>query len=184
MKLFTFTGETPAAALKKATEECGDNAFIVNTKELQKKTPSQAAIHEVVVAIDIEEAQEEVSPQKAPNHLPARSSNQPDLEDDVLLNLSETVKQITKIAQVTDEPYQPYRSQKATPKEKISSVNTNNNSGSPAETVPLKNIQSEISKLTDKVKLIQHMIWDQNEDTRSFLTIPPEFAEIYRIAKK
>jgi len=42
-------------------------------------------------------------------------------------------------------------------------------------------IQQEISQLNDKIKLIQNMFWEEkNPDT----TIPPEFSEIYRIARQ
>ena len=37
MKLMTFTGETPAVALRKAQEECGEEAMVVGTKEIRKK---------------------------------------------------------------------------------------------------------------------------------------------------
>jgi flagellar biosynthesis protein FlhF len=180
MKLFTFTGETPADALKKATEECGDDAFVVNTKELQKKTPSQPAIHEIVVALEMED-----SPKEAPKPTPNRS-NLDNFDDDVFVNLSETVKQITKITQMTDEPYHNQLKERfdtPTPTLNQTTNKVAKKQEQTVATVPLKNIQTEINKLTDKVKLIQHMIWDQDDHRKSNLIIPPEFAEIYRIAK-
>ena len=45
----------------------------------------------------------------------------------------------------------------------------------------LKDIKKEISKLTDKVKLIQNMFWDEKASTMN-QSIPLEFAEIYKMA--
>ncbi len=45
----------------------------------------------------------------------------------------------------------------------------------------LKAIKSELFKLADKVKLIQNMVWEEKKPLSG--SIPPEFAEIYRIAK-
>lgn len=176
MKLYTFTGETPAEALKKAQIECGEDALVVNTKEIRKRTINTPSLYEVVVASEGEKEEEEKPPVKSdPAHSPYD-------KDDVLLNLSETVKQITKIAQVTETEESAAKAQ--TPKQ------TSNEEEAPAaksvkspDTMHLKDIQSEIGKLTDKVKLIQNMMWDQEKDTRNGLSIPPEFAEIFRIAK-
>ena len=52
MKLYTFTGETPSEALKKAQNACGKDALVVNTKMIRKKTLTQDALYEVVVAVE------------------------------------------------------------------------------------------------------------------------------------
>jgi len=44
----------------------------------------------------------------------------------------------------------------------------------------LKEIKSEMIKLTDKIKFIQDMVWDEKVSELEYL-IPPEFAEMYRI---
>ena len=175
MKLYTFTGETPAEALKKAQIECGEDALVVNTKEIRKRTINTPSLYEVVVASEGEKEEEKPPVKSDPSHSPYDN-------DDVLLNLSETVKQITKIAQVTEAEESAGKAQ--TPKQ------TSNEEESPIvksvkspDTMHLKDIQSEIGKLTDKVKLIQNMMWDQEKDARNGLSIPPEFAEIFRIAK-
>ena len=185
MKLYTFTGETPAEALKKAQIECGEDAMVVNTKEIRKRTINSPALYEVVVASEegSAAARETEAPAPASGYNSANS-----MEDDVLLNLSETVKQITKIAQVTEE--------ENAKKESREPVKIEASVSSPAPqaavTAPprssgdgmqLKDIQGEIAKLTDKVKLIQNMMWDKQKE-RSGLSIPPEFAEIFRLAKE
>jgi len=52
MKLFTFTGETPSEALQKAQNACGKDALVVNTKMLRKKTLTQSALYEIVIAVE------------------------------------------------------------------------------------------------------------------------------------
>ena len=47
----------------------------------------------------------------------------------------------------------------------------------------IKEIQSELKKLNDKVKLIQNTLWDEKSPKNMSVAIPKEFAEIYRIAK-
>ncbi|MDQ1340393.1 MAG: flagellar biosynthesis protein FlhF, partial [Campylobacterota bacterium] len=172
MKLYTFTGETPAEALKKAQLECGEDALVVNTKEIRKRTINSPALYEVVVASEENE--------KKPSKETIQKSEKSYIDtDDVLLNLSETVKQITKIAQITEKDPVEKKEEKREEKEKESLpkiIQSNDN-------MHLKDIQQEIGKLTDKVKLIQNMIWDTEKQNRSGISIPPEFAEIYRIAK-
>lgn len=52
MKTFTFSGETPAEALKKARDALGDDAMIIQTKEVRKKTLNQAGLYELVVGVN------------------------------------------------------------------------------------------------------------------------------------
>jgi flagellar biosynthesis protein FlhF len=48
-----------------------------------------------------------------------------------------------------------------------------------------KENQREISKLNDKIKLIQNMFWEEKHpDETLSTTIPPEFSEIYKIARQ
>lgn len=168
MKLYTFTGETPAEALKKAQLECGEDALVVNTKEIKKKTINSPSLYEVVVA------SEEGKPEPEKKNEAYTEDDSSFDSDDVLLNLSETVKQITKIAQITEKDPLEKKEQKNEPLPKIVQSN---------DSMHLKDIQSEIGKLTDKVKLIQNMIWDGDKQSRNGISIPPEFAEIFRIAK-
>jgi flagellar biosynthesis protein FlhF len=52
MRILTFTGSTPAKALKKAQERLGEEAMLIETREVQKKGPGREALYEVVVGID------------------------------------------------------------------------------------------------------------------------------------
>jgi len=158
VKFLTFSGETPAAALKQAQQECGENALVVSTKQIRKKTINSTSLYEVVVAV--EETQERYS---RPKPQPTRKSS-----EDVLLNISEAAKQISKIAKVTTTGF----------KDEI----TQESPMIPRASEELGSIKDEITKLADKIKLIQEMFWDEKAPNN--IKIPPEFAEIYKLAKK
>ncbi|MDD2825593.1 MAG: flagellar biosynthesis protein FlhF [Sulfurospirillaceae bacterium] len=161
VKFHTFSGETPAEALKKAQHECGENALVISTKQVKKKTINSSALYEVVVAID-----ENQKPQPIKDVQPQQNRYQS--SDDVLFSLSEAAKQITQIAQATNENADflpPKNTQKLI-----------NNEG-------LGDIKNEITKLADKIKLIQEMFWEEKAHHRNNLAIPSEFSEIYKLAK-
>lgn len=161
MKILTFSGSTPAEALKKAQLEVGEDAMLIETREIQKKSLGKNALYEIVVGIEEENAPKPKSLPKEP-----LSSQRPltQKSNDVLYNISEAAKQISKIAEVTEEE-RPSRAPVAPPSE------------------DLKKIKDEIEKLGDKVKLIQNMFWDEKAPKNS-APIPPEFAEIYRLAQQ
>ena len=160
MKFHTFSGETPAEALKKAQVECGENALVINTKQIRKKTISASALYEVVVAIEENQA-------PPPRPTPP-TQNRYKSGEDVLFSLSEAAKQISQIAQATSD------SGSSFPPKNIEK--SQNNEG-------LGDIKNEITKLADKIKLIQEMFWDEKAHLRNNLSIPSEFAEIYKLAK-
>ena len=162
MKFHTFSGETPAEALKRAQQECGENALVISTKQIRKKTISSSALYEVVVAI------EDAPMQGAPRVEPKAEPKYTKSGEDVLFSLSEAAKQISQIAQATSDT-------------------SFSNSMKPLEkTVPnedLGDIKNEINKLADKIKLIQEMFWEEKAPHRNHLAIPSEFSEIYKLAK-
>jgi flagellar biosynthesis protein FlhF len=164
VKFHTFSGETPAEALKKAQIECGENALVISTKQLRKKTISTAALFEVVIAIDDEKAQ--AIPERKP--FPSPETSKYKSGEDVLFSLSEAAKQISQIAQVAGDSTAS-RFEKNPQK-------TSHNDG-------LGDIKSEINKLADKIKLIQDMFWEEKAPSRNHLAIPSEFSEIYKLAK-
>jgi flagellar biosynthesis protein FlhF len=51
MNMLSFLGKTPTLALKKAQEECGEDAIVMTTKKINGGT-DQEAVYEVVVAIE------------------------------------------------------------------------------------------------------------------------------------
>lgn len=126
-KLHTFMGDTPAQALKKAQETFGSDILLVENKEIRKKSLTQPGLYEIVIAVDeIEgktdtqstESKTESSTDLAPE-LPQNSvqkkldeiaekkmakkrqeANKPRIYDEVTLQLSNAVKEISQIANV------------------------------------------------------------------------------------
>ncbi len=52
MKLYTYSGETPQEALGKARNAHGDEALVVETREIRKRTASEAGLFEAVIAVN------------------------------------------------------------------------------------------------------------------------------------
>jgi flagellar biosynthesis protein FlhF len=171
MKILTFTGRTPSEALKKAKMEIGDEGMLIETKEVQKKALGREALYEIVIGID-----EEMIPATYKKSQKPLSKQQPlkDESQDVLYDISHAAKQISEISKVVDDPLKEY----------MEPLQNTRQTPSPAvEPKELKEIKAEINKLTDKVKIIQNMFWDEKApDLES--QIPPEFAEIYRLASQ
>lgn len=199
MKLLSFQAETPALALKKAQEHCGEDALVVNTKLIRQKTAMTPPLYEVVVAIETV-AKKETSMQVSAVEPQTRAKA---LES--APSLSSAAKQMSAQAPVTPPAPAPAPAKKPEPmvpleayvkpqeegeaqsavasKEAGQSTPQASASVSMINTDELKTIKTEISKLVDNVKLIQNMVWDNNEVMREGLVIPPEFAEIYKVSK-
>lgn len=159
MKILTFVGSSPSEALKKAkAHPLYDDMIHIDTKELQRKTLTKDAIYEIIMGIE-SQAKEHSTYENIKNQTkPLRQSS-----EDVLFDISNAASQISKIAQ-TKEPLFDFST-----KEKQ------------VEPLDLSEIKNEILKLNDKVKLIQNMFWEDKSSTIS-QNLPPEFAEIYRLA--
>ena len=162
MKFHTFSGETPAEALKQAQQDCGENALVISTKQIRKKTISTSALYEVVVAV------EEDQPTPIPKKPEPRAENKYKSGEDVLFSLSEAAKQISQIAQATGD---------------IGSSNASRQAERAQNSEGIGEIKCEINKLADKIKLIQEMFWEERAPHRNNLAIPSEFSEIYKLAK-
>jgi len=106
MKLMTFTAPTPAQALKAAQKECGEDALVVSTKQIRKKSLTQPALYEIVVAVEDvppSSKKESVSIQPSTSKyqtLQNVSSMEEDPEE-VFVNISKVARQISEIAQVS-----------------------------------------------------------------------------------
>ncbi len=183
MKLMTFTAPTPAQALKAAQQQCGEDALVVSTKQIRKKSLSQPALYEVVVAIEDtppakkRKKRETASAKETTEHAGRRKSEQLDDSEDVLVNISKAAREISQIANVSSSA-SPRR-----PKVKIEVEEEDDFAPDKRiEMEELKDIKGELLKLSDKIKLIQNMVWEEKKPLQPGM-IPPEFAEIYRIAK-
>ncbi len=168
MKILTFSGRTPSEALKKAKLEVGDDGMLIETREIQKKALGREALYEIVIGIEDHDKHTTYKKMTKPlqDQKPIASHS-----EEVLYDISNAAKQISKIANVTD-PLDDFSMQ--------NSLAPKPNSLEPKE---LKEIKSEISKLGDKVKLIQNMFWSEKLPNLQG-QIPPEFAEIYRLASQ
>ena len=166
MKILTFTGRTPSEALKKAKIEIGNDGMLIETREIKKKALGRDGLYEIVIGIE----EDDIHPTypKRPNKPLSQQRPLKQESQDVLYDISSAATQISEIANVRDLMYE-YSPQKVAP-----------NAYEPKE---LKEIKNEINKLGDKVKLIQNMFWDEKAPALQS-QIPPEFAEIYRLASQ
>ncbi len=172
MNILSFTGRTPSEALKKAKMEIGDEGVIIETKEIRKKSLSQEGLYEIIVGIDGNNLQKSYQKTRKP-----LSKQKPVKEEseEILLDISNAAQQIAKISKVTNDPLAEYM-QPPKYEQKTAPL-------TPSEPKELKEIRTEINKLSDKVKIIQNMFWDEKSPATE-IPIPSEFAEIYRLARK
>ncbi|RAX58126.1 flagellar biosynthesis protein FlhF [Helicobacter monodelphidis] len=211
MKVYTYQGESPTEALQIAQQKHGEEALVLQTKEVRKKTMTQPALYEVQVAID-----EEAQPSMPPSLPPKKSNNASERlqeiaqksleakrnakkapaltpvlglgeESDDLLQLSDTVRQISELAGVPTSQKNHSLSNKLN-KELSRPIVGQNMGNTEAESTKneikeLKAIKAEIDKLNDKMKILGEMVWDKEGPKKEGLMIPQEFAEIYRLAK-
>ncbi|MDF1875940.1 flagellar biosynthesis protein FlhF [Sulfurimonas sp. SAG-AH-194-I05] len=169
MKILTFTGATPSEALKKAKREIGDEGMLIETREIQKKGLGRPAIYEIVIGIEELELQKKIQKNAYLNKPLSKQKPIKEESEDIYFDISNAAKQISKISDVTD-PLASFSNRQSTEPIK------------PAlQPKELKEIKSEINKLGDKVKIIQNMFWDEKGPSLES-SIPPEFAEIYRLA--
>ncbi len=156
MKLYTFTASSPSLALQKAQNACGEEALVISTKQIQKKSLISDGLYEVVVAID--------DSKNIKKNKPTKSIKQKNKAEDVLLNLSTAAKQISKIDNFSSSL------DTLKPKKRSNSIE-------------LDTIQNNLDQLNDKIQILQNMIWHDAQQ-KNELIIPPEFAQIYKIAKE
>ena len=164
MKILTFSGKTPTEALKKAQAAVGEDAMLIETREIQKKALGKEPLYEIVVGVD-EKQTKTVSQASRAKPLEMQKPIKEDSED-VYYNISRAARQISDIAKVADEEV--YSGERTTHVE----------APQPKELVDIK---AELSKLGDRVKLIQNMFWQERSPNLD-RAIPPEFAEIYKMA--
>ena len=192
-KFHTFTGESTIEALKKAQEACGEKAILVTTKQIQAKTINKKPLYEILVSVEEDEVKQPPKPNaKAINYENAYSkfsknyeppkpkfeikeepakfeakttSPEPyDPNESVLLNISDVAKEISAIANVDMD--------------EIKEPNTN------GMNKKIDDVAKQVSVLSEKIGLITDMIWDEKAPNRNNLSIPPEFASIYKLAKQ
>ncbi len=147
MKLKTYTAESYTEALNKVKQELGDDAVIVSSKEIKRKTLTTPGLYEIIVAVEEKTDNKKVSKKEK--------------IDDVMLKLSNAAKEISTF----------------TPKEK----KTDHINIKPANTDEIKELKNKIEQIADTLKYLQANVWDFTN--RNTIEIPPEFSEIYALAK-
>lgn len=226
-KLHTFMGDTPAQALKQAQQAHGDDILLVESKEIRKKSLTQPALYEIVIAVDEETKPQENKVEQQTQQTQEQSKNsiqkkldeiadkrmakkkqealKPKAYDEVTLQLSDAVKQISQIANVPSNIPTATPSVKNIPAKstypkpqaqiqqnssldiradnKIHNIESSKIAQSMQEKLELKEIRQELDSISDKLKIIQNMFWDEKGPKNDGINIPQEFAEIYRIAK-
>ncbi|MDR2639113.1 MAG: flagellar biosynthesis protein FlhF [Helicobacteraceae bacterium] len=177
MKLFTYTGETPADALKQIEADWGGDALVVSNKEIRKKSLGQSALYEIVVGVEDESAARKIAKEKP----------KPNKDDDVLVKISDTAKEIEEIMRKEGKLGAPRaETPKPNPPIKATATIAHKPSAAPApvkEVYEIDALNRKVDDLNDRVKLLQHSMWEKVIDPKS-LPIPPEFAEIYRISRQ
>jgi flagellar biosynthesis protein FlhF len=146
----TFTGQTMQEAMAKVKAIVGDDALIVSSREIKRKTLTTPGLYEIVVKVE-----DEV---KAP-----KKEKKSSFGNDVMLKISEAAKEINSISNPTDKF------------QNNNKLNTN--------VVEIKELQKEIKEITNNMRLLQATVWDLNAPKRDNIIIPPEFSEIYAVAK-
>lgn len=204
MKLYVYTGETSGEALRVAQEKHGENALVVKTEEKRKKSLTQPGLYEVTIAVDDGSGDDGVIVEMPPQP-PKRSNNASSRLEEIarkeyekrkslknaapklpiideksdatsaFSQLSNIVREVSEIANV------PSPTQSHTAKDGLKSPVMPESVK--MDTKELKAIKTEIDKLNDKLKIIQNMFWDEKSPKEDGLVIPPEFAEIYHLAK-
>ena len=158
MKLKTFTAPTYTEALNKVKAELGDEVVIVSSKEIKRKTLTSSGLYEIVVAI------EDNHQAPKPKTNPKKNDDYNDKMNEVMLKLSSAAKEIGTISK----------------KEPNASLNENVVK-SVAKNDEILVLKEEINKIADTLKYLQATVWDINK--KNDLEIPPEFSEIYALAK-
>lgn len=153
MKLKTFTAPTYAEAFKKVKEEVGEDAVIISSREIKKKTLTSNGLYEIVVAVEEEK-----------NIKPRKNMSDEEHLNEVMLKLSSAAKEISSLSKETipikEEP-------------KVKKGDCNND-----EIISLKN---QVLQISDTIKLLQATVWEIAH--KEEIEIPPEFSEIYALSK-
>ncbi|WP_024789253.1 flagellar biosynthesis protein FlhF [Lebetimonas sp. JH292] len=130
MKLKTYTAESYTEALKKVKEEVGDDAVIVSSKEIKKKTLTSPGLYEIVVAV--EEA----------NIMPRKPMSDKAHTQEVMLKLSSAAKEISSISKKEN-------------KEIINQPNL-----TPKKNDEIIELKKQVTKISDTLKFLQASMWE------------------------
>jgi flagellar biosynthesis protein FlhF len=182
MKVLTFSGQSPAEALKKVREQFGaavDDIVVIETKEVRKRTLNQPALYELVVGVEDEVLAQKKMHDAIPESRTLTPNEALEKSEEVVLSISKAAQQFSDInAMATSSSHVSSSTNDAYEEFAPKMQNTNLPS---YKVEDFKDVKKQIDQLTDKVKLIQNMFWEEKSPE---LPIPPEFAEIYKISQE
>jgi flagellar biosynthesis protein FlhF len=159
LKLKTFSAPTYTEALNKVKEELGDDAIIVSSKEIKKKTLTSQGLYEIVVAVE----DDNIKPRKK------TTSNEEHVKE-VMQKLSNATREISSLSK--EEPLFNYN---------VDSKNSFSNILEPQKSDEIKALKNEIKQIADTLKFLQASVWDMVN--KNELELPPEFSEIYALSR-
>jgi flagellar biosynthesis protein flhF len=200
--MLSVTGESQEEALRKAKEQYGDNAMMVSVKQIRPKTINQKPLYELLLAVD--ESEVPTTPSQNKTNLKGYekfvnknvAASQPIkpkfevtegketnlLDDDELFGGSK-LKSNNMATKSNDENILVNISNAAKQISQIANVDITQSS-SPTYNKKLDDVAKQMNIINDKVNLIADMFWDERAGSRNNLAIPPEFATIYKAARK
>ncbi len=187
MKVLTFSGQSPAEALKKVKQQFGDEVMVIETKQVRKRTLNQPALYELIIGVEDEvlarrhkQPVESVVRDMTPKEAVEKS-------EEVVLSISKAAQQFSDINAMANSHEQMIAPQTQKGSAQHGGSSFDGFTAEHSERFPsykvedFKDVKKQIDQLTDKVKLIQNMFWEEKSPE---LPIPPEFAEIYKVSKE
>lgn len=190
VQLFTYTAPTYKEAMELVKQKHGEDAIVVNSRELKKKTLLENGLYEIVIVDEKPRENAESAVDSAPSNsiqnrldkiaqkeLAKRRSEKIARENEINYEISNAVKEISKIMQ-PKSPLKPREIAESSAQSSPKS-NTAESSGdstekynpvfktremiakvSANELKELQNIKTSIDKLNDKMKILQNMFWN------------------------
>lgn len=211
LQMYTYTAPSYKETMEIAKNKHGEDALIVSSKEIRKKSLLENGLWEIVVVAPKQEVKQEVvdndedelpdnSVQKRLQDIAQKAiERKKELKErqnsDISTQITNAVKEIAKLTPLTQKNSINPRENIPNTKQTEDSISKDSkikdsiaremvakrNQEEPKE---LKSIWQELDKMNDKMKLIQSMFWNNmNVRTQNTNNIPHEFAEIYRICK-
>ena len=198
--LHTFTVENTDEIIPKIKQDYGDEAMLVTQKQIRAKTLTQKPLYEVIVAIEekdyqahlakIGKATPSANSAKAQNSSANLNSSRTKTDDDVVLDFSQRAKASRDRAyEQAAQPKEPqnnslkdFGKKLSEAAEEISQMMSGDEAEKPVYDKKMEMLDKKITKLSEKVSILIDTMWNDKANLGD-ITIPPEFASIYKLAK-
>ena len=207
LQMYTYTAPSYKETIEIAKNKHGEDALIVSSKEIRKKSLLENGLWEIVVVApkqnhkDKSDGNNDDKNDNLPNNsiekrlqdiaqkaIEKKREAKERQNNDIGIQISNAVKEIAKLTPNTSKRGVEIRENIAKDvkkgKDNIDKTREEVAKRNQDEAKDLKNIRQELDKINDKMKLIQSMFWnDISQRFQNTNNIPHEFAEIYRICK-